>query len=89
MTSVGIVNIAQDDHDDGISELVITLSDGQILHQKWEWPDLIFRDKSRNNDGVLHEFWCTIHEEKNWDLLYEYTRQMAKLIEGTPLKPIK
>lgn len=90
MNQVQITNISQDDFDDGIQTLRVVLGDGTAIVQQFEWGNVIYRDKTQLNGSELHEHWCTLHDlarlTDSWDMLYTYTKSVAKLVSGPELK---
>lgn len=71
---VHVTKLRQDDYDDGIQELVVTLSNGKVYQQKWKWP------------GTTHEAYYALRDIGTPDEgIFLTMRHIAEQVDGPKL----
>ena len=78
-----IEKLIQEDKD-GVQTLIVVMTDGRHINQKWEWPTFKYSDGSDGDTYAAYEALQGAKADPN-DIYLAITKP-AKQVEGTVLK---
>lgn len=79
-----IEKLIQEDKDDGVQTLIVVMTDGRRVNQKWEWPTFKYGD---GTDGYTYAAYEALQGAKaDPNDIYLVITKLAKQVEGTVLK---
>ena len=78
-----IEKLIQEDKD-GVQTLIVVMTDGRHINQKWEWPTFKYSDGSDGDTYAAYEALQGAKADPN--NIYLAITKLAKQVEGTVLK---